>query len=62
MTRGAGGVDVLADHSILLAIPAFLPALVVVAVVVVVALRDRRAEERDRAPGSPPEHGAEKEE
>ncbi|MBF6470036.1 hypothetical protein IU427_33520 [Nocardia beijingensis] len=62
MTPGADGVDVLADHSILLAIPAFLPALVLVAVVVLVALRDRRAEQRDRAPGSPSERGAEKEE
>ncbi|MBF6229379.1 hypothetical protein [Nocardia abscessus] len=62
MTHGYDGVDVLADHSILLAIPAFLPAFLVVAVVVFVALRDRRAEERDRAPGSPSEHGVEKEE
>ncbi|MEU2041849.1 hypothetical protein [Nocardia niwae] len=62
MTRTPDGVDVLADHSILLAIPAFLPALVLVAIVVVIALRDRRAEERDRAPGSPSERGADKEE
>ncbi|NKY30856.1 hypothetical protein [Nocardia gamkensis] len=61
MTRGSGSVDVLADHSILLAIPAFLPALLVVAVVVLVAVRDRRAEERDRASGSPSEHGGEEE-
>ncbi|MBF6195928.1 hypothetical protein [Nocardia implantans] len=61
MTRGSGSVDVLADHSLLLAIPAFLPALAVVAVVVFVAVRDRRAEERDRTPGAPSEHGAEKE-
>ncbi|MEU1999700.1 hypothetical protein ABZ511_35155 [Nocardia gamkensis] len=62
MTRGSGSVDVLADHSLLLAIPAFLPALLVVAVVVLVAVRDRRAEERDRASGSPSEHGGKKEE
>ncbi|WP_039798718.1 hypothetical protein [Nocardia araoensis] len=61
MTGSPDGVDVLADHSLLLAIPAFLPALLVVAVVVFVALRDRRAEERDRTPGAPSEHGAEKE-
>ncbi|MFI5541972.1 hypothetical protein ACIA5H_36980 [Nocardia sp. NPDC051900] len=61
MTGGADSVDVLAHHSLLLAIPAFLPALVVVAVVVFVAVRDRRAEARDRTSGSPSEHGAEKE-
>ncbi|MFE7747047.1 hypothetical protein [Nocardia sp. NPDC057455] len=61
MTRGADSVDVLADHSILLAIPAFLPALLVVAVVVLVAVRDRRAEARGGASGSPTEHGAEEE-
>lgn len=32
----------LADHSVLLAIPAFAPAMVVVGVVVYVAMRDRR--------------------
>ncbi|MCV7422662.1 hypothetical protein H7K45_19120 [Mycobacterium yunnanensis] len=35
-------VVILADHSALLAIPAFAPAIVVVAVVVWVARRDRR--------------------
>ncbi|MFC8045624.1 hypothetical protein [Nocardia sp. NPDC057353] len=44
MTAAAyAGVDVLADHSILLAIPAFLPAFAVVGVVVFIAVRDRRA-------------------
>lgn len=43
MTEYPDGVDVLADHSILLAVPAFLPAFVVVGVVVFIALRDRRA-------------------
>ena len=44
-----GEVDVLADHSILLAIPAFLPALLVVGVVVFIAVRDRRTDpDRDR--------------
>ncbi|WP_067656269.1 hypothetical protein [Nocardia harenae] len=40
---GYDGVDVLADHSILLAIPAFLPAFALVGVVVFIAVRDRRA-------------------
>ncbi len=35
-------VEYLAHHMILLAVPAFLPAIVVVAVVLYVALRDRR--------------------
>ncbi|RDH74355.1 hypothetical protein DVS77_32160 [Mycolicibacterium moriokaense] len=33
---------VLADHSLLLAIPAFVPAFVVAGVVVYIAMRDRR--------------------
>jgi hypothetical protein len=33
---------ILADHSVLLAIPAFAPAVIVVGVVVYVAMRDRR--------------------
>ncbi|WP_040792542.1 hypothetical protein [Nocardia paucivorans] len=43
MTGYPEHVDVLADHSVLLAVPAFLPAFVVVGVVVYIALRDRRA-------------------
>ena len=35
-------VQVLADHSALLAVPAFAPAILVVAVVIWVARRDRR--------------------
>jgi hypothetical protein len=35
-------VEYLAHHWILLAVPAFLPAIIVVAVVLYVALRDRR--------------------
>ncbi|MEU2033783.1 hypothetical protein [Nocardia amamiensis] len=58
MIEGYDGVDVLADHPILLAIPAFLPALLVVAVVVFVALRDRRAEDGERTAGPPSGHGA----
>ncbi|KIA61632.1 hypothetical protein [Nocardia vulneris] len=38
---------VLAGHSMLLAIPAFVPALAVVGVILVIAARDRRAERRE---------------
>ncbi|MFI1240970.1 hypothetical protein [Nocardia salmonicida] len=41
-------VDLLADHSILLAIPAFLPAIALVGVVLFIALRDRRSEKREK--------------
>ena len=37
----------LADHSLLLALPAFVPAVVVAAVVIWVARRDRRSEDSD---------------
>jgi hypothetical protein len=40
---GASHVVYLAHHWILLAVPAFLPAVIVVGVVVYVALRDRRS-------------------
>ncbi|BBX61191.1 hypothetical protein MSAS_03650 [Mycobacterium saskatchewanense] len=40
-------VTLVAHHMILLAIPAFLPAIIVVAVILYVALRDRRG---DRPP------------
>jgi hypothetical protein len=36
-------VEYVAHHWMLLAVPAFLPAIIVVAVVLYVALRDRRA-------------------
>ncbi|TQM32326.1 hypothetical protein [Nocardia bhagyanarayanae] len=57
MTGGADGVDLLADHSVLLAIPAFLPAFAVVGIIVLIAVRDRRAERReseqsDRSPSN----------
>jgi hypothetical protein len=42
-------VEVLADHSVLLAIPAFAPAIVVVGVVVYIAMRDRRRGDEDEA-------------
>jgi hypothetical protein len=38
---------VLASHSLILALPAFVPALLVVIVVVVVAVRDRRRDDDD---------------
>ncbi|WP_067635333.1 hypothetical protein [Nocardia coubleae] len=40
-------VDILADHSLLLAIPAFLPAVALVGLVLFIAMRDRRAEKRE---------------
>lgn len=40
------GVEILADHTVLLAIPAFVPALALVGVIVVIAVRDRRSEAR----------------
>jgi hypothetical protein len=40
-------VEHLADHTLLLAIPAFLPAVVVVGVVIFVAMRDRRKPDDD---------------
>jgi hypothetical protein len=40
---------VLADHTLLLAIPAFFPAVIVVGVVLFVALRDRRQPDGDEA-------------
>lgn len=44
------GVVVLADHSILLAIPAFLPAFLIAGVVLVIAVRDRRNGADEPAP------------
>ncbi|TCJ93495.1 hypothetical protein [Nocardia alba] len=40
-------VDLLADHSLLLAIPAFLPAVALVGLVLFIAMRDRRAEKHE---------------
>ncbi|WP_459546578.1 hypothetical protein [Nocardia sp. X0981] len=53
MTNRYDGVDILADHSILLAVPAFLPAILIAAVVLVIAVRDRRRGD----PEEPPEPG-----
>ena len=47
---GQAGVQILAHHGLLLAIPAFLPAAVVAGVVIYVAMRDRR-NERETAHG-----------
>ncbi|HLS76985.1 MAG TPA: hypothetical protein VK083_09375 [Nocardia sp.] len=47
MTAGTARVEILADHSVLLAIPAFLPAIALVAIIVVIAVRDRRSEARE---------------
>jgi hypothetical protein len=44
---GAASVEILADHPILYAIPAFAPAIVVVGVVVFIAMRDRRQGDDD---------------
>jgi hypothetical protein len=40
-------IDFLADHSALLALPAFAPAIVIVGVVVFIAMRDRRQGDDD---------------
>jgi hypothetical protein len=42
---------ILADHTLLLAIPAFLPAVVIVGVVLFVAMRDRRSADDDQPHG-----------
>lgn len=50
--------EILADHSILLAIPAFAPALVVVAVVIWIVMRDRRrGDDEDPSSESPASTG-----
>ncbi|CDO88426.1 hypothetical protein AWC29_16110 [Mycobacterium triplex] len=50
-------VEYLAHHMLLLAAPAFLPAVIVVAVVLYVALKDRRAGRADdsREPAKAPD-------
>jgi hypothetical protein len=40
-------VDTLASHSLLLAAPAFFPALILVVVIIVIAVRDRRRGDPD---------------
>ncbi|CCF63240.1 hypothetical protein [Nocardia cyriacigeorgica] len=57
MIAAVDRVDVLADHSVLLAVPAFAPAFVVVGIIVFIAVRDRRAEKREGDPeAAPPQH------
>ena len=54
-------ITVLADHSLLLAIPAFAPAILVAGVVVYVAMRDRRSggdEPHSEDSGVPGQDGA----
>lgn len=53
MTDRSDGVVLLADHSILLAVPAFLPAFLIAGVVVVIAVRDRRGGDDEDPPGDP---------
>jgi hypothetical protein len=43
-----GGDQILAHHAALLAIPAFVPAIVVVGVVLYIARKDRREEREER--------------
>jgi hypothetical protein len=54
-------VEVIAHHALLLAIPAFVPAIVVAGVVIVVATRDRRrgdGEAHSEQPGGGDEDGS----
>lgn len=44
-------VEYLGHHWIVLAVPAFLPAVIVVGVILYIALRDRRAERDEAATG-----------
>lgn len=62
MTDRYDGVDILADHSVLLAVPAFLPAFLIAGVVIVIAVRDRRRGD-DTEPNADPdaESGSDKE-
>jgi hypothetical protein len=47
MTPYLPHAQILADHTLLLALPAFLPAVAVVGVVLFVAMRDRRRSDDD---------------
>lgn len=53
MTPGPD-VVILADHSLLLTIPAFLPAFVVAGVVAYVAIKDRRNRDGSHSEGTGP--------
>jgi hypothetical protein len=50
--QAAAHVEYLSHHWLLLAVPAFLPAVIVVSVILYIALRDRRAG-RNAAVGKP---------
>ena len=50
-------IEILADHTLLLAIPAFAPAIIVVAVVGWVAMRDRRNDAGTGDDGAHSENG-----
>lgn len=58
MRADPAGEVLLAHHALLLAIPAFVPALIIVGVVLAIAVRDRRAhpdgEPDARATSDPP--------
>ncbi len=47
-----GDITILADHSLLLAIPAFVPAFVVAGVVAYIAMKDRRNRDGPHSEGS----------
>jgi len=53
MTAQHGDITILAHHSLLLAIPAFVPAILVAGVIAWIAMRDRR--NRDGAHSEPTE-------
>jgi hypothetical protein len=53
-------VEYLAHHWIVLALPAFLPAIVVVAVVLYIAMRDRRSGDNTENPNRSPETSPDK--
>ena len=55
-----GDITVLADHSLLLAIPAFVPAFIVAGVVAFIAMKDRRNKDRPHSeePGSNEQDGS----
>ncbi|MGW0181424.1 hypothetical protein [Nocardia sp. NPDC003345] len=62
MTDRYDGVDILADHSVLLAVPAFLPAFLIAGVVIVIAVRDRRrGDETEQQADPDAESGTDKE-
>ena len=53
MRTDPAGEVLLAHHALLLAIPAFVPALIIVGVVLAIAIRDRREHPDDDRPEAP---------